>query len=162
MVEHSSLRLRFRLMREDQNYNSIYTLEEFVRSCHAKVEDEIVFPALRNLLSLQDKQRVIADVLSRLEADHKLIDAIGEQVRQRTIQGDSQTLSKRISLYCTTVETHNTAEEVQLFSYWSPDFTQEKEMAEKALKIIGLFGLNRYYEITGISDELLKKLCADR
>ena len=158
MVEHVSLRLRFKLMREQQNFDLIYALEEFVRSCHAKVEDEVVFPLLKGTLLSQGKEHIVTGVLSRLEADHKLIETIGEQIKLRTIQGDAQILSKRISLYCSTVETHNTAEETQIFHYWSPDNVQEKDATTDALKIIHLFGLNRYYEITGISDELLKTL----
>lgn len=156
MVEHASLRLRFRVMREDQNFDSIYALEEFIRSCHAKVEDEIVFPVLRDLLLSQGKQQIVQDVLRRLEADHRLIETIGDQIKLRTVQGDSETLTKRISLYCTTVETHNAAEETQIFPYWNPGINQEKEVASNAIKIMNLFGMNRYFETTGISQELLK------
>jgi hemerythrin superfamily protein len=156
MVEHVSLRLRFRLMRELQNFDSIYGIEEFVRSCHARVEDEIVFPALRELLVAERRQEQVKNVLSRLEADHRMIDTIGDQIKLRTIQGDAPTLSKRISLYCTTVETHNTTEEVQLFPQWKASMEQEEEFRVKALEIIRQFGLNRYYELTGISEQLLR------
>jgi hemerythrin superfamily protein len=152
MVEHAALRLRFRSMKETQNFNSIYSIEEFVRSCHAKVEDEVVFPALRDILEGQGKQQIIGDVLKRLEADHKLIDSIGDQVRLRTIEGDSQLLAKRILLYCSTVETHNTAEETQLFSYWK----ELENVKERTMNIIKSYGMNRYYEMTGISEELFK------
>ena len=79
MVEHVSLGLRFRLMRGQQNFDSIYAeeyVEEFVRNFHAKVEDEVVFLIL-TILSSQGEQQVVTDVLRRLEADHKLIDTIG-------------------------------------------------------------------------------------
>ena len=158
MVEHVSLRLRFRLMREQQNFDSICAIEEFVRTCHAKVEDELVFPILRDLLFSQGKQKIVEDVLRRLEADHKLIDTIGEQIKLRTIQGDSQTLTKRIALYCSTVESHNSAEEIQLFPFWSPAESQERDAAVGAVKIMNLFGMNRYYELTGISKEFLGSL----
>ena len=157
MVEHVSLRLRFTLMREHQNFDSIYGIEEFVRSCHARVEDEIVFPVIRELLVSEGKQELVKSILSRLEADHKMIDTIGDQIKLRTIQGDTPTLSKRISLYCTTVETHNTTEELQLFPHWNTNTEQDRKLPIKALEIIRQFGLNRYYELTGISEQLLRQ-----
>jgi hemerythrin superfamily protein len=157
MVEHASLRLRFRVMKEIQNYNSIYAIEEFVRSCHAKVEDDVVFPMLRLILESQGKQAVITNFLNRLGADHRLIDTIGEQIRLRTIEGKSDILEKRILLYCSTVETHNTSEETQIFSYWIPDAAQEQDAVKRALKIIREFGISRYYDIMGFSEELMKK-----
>jgi hemerythrin superfamily protein len=156
MVEHVSLRLRFKLMRELQNFDTIYGIEEFVRSSHARVEDEIVFPALRELLLSEGKQELVKNVLSRLEADHRMIDTIGDQIKLRTIQGDAPTLSKRISLYCNTVETHNTTEEVQLFPHWNVKTVEERELSAKALEINRQFGLNRYYELTGISEQFLR------
>jgi len=155
MAEHISLRLRFRMMREDQNWNSIYQVEEFVRSCHAKVEDEIVFPILKKKMELVEKGQVVTNVLIRLEADHKLIDKIGEQIRLRTVEGDSELLGKRIALYCSTVETHNTAEETQIFSHWRNDF-EGIDTRERVMKIMKEFGLSRYYEITGTSEELIR------
>ena len=143
-------------MKESETFNSIYEIEEFVRNCHAKVEDEVVFPALRTVLKLENKEDTITEVLNRLEADHKLIDKIGEQIRVRTVEGDAEILSKRISLYFSTVETHNTVEERQLFPYWINSAEQERVLRQRAMKIIGDFGLNRYYEITGFSEELLK------
>jgi hemerythrin superfamily protein len=145
-------------MKETQNFNSIYGVEEFVRSCHAKVEDDVVFPMLRNILAFQGKQQVIVNFLNRLEADHRLIDTIGEQIKVRTIEGKSEILEKRISLYCSTIETHNTAEETQIFSYWSPDAAQEQDANERAMKIIRDFGTSRYYDVTGFSEELMKNV----
>jgi len=141
-------------MKENQDSNSIYSIEEFVRSCHARVEDEIVFPILKTRLDLLGKEQVVKNVLERLEADHRLIDKIGEQIRLRTVEGNLELLSKRISLYCSTVETHNTTEEVEIFPYWD---LEESDTREKVMKIIRQFGLSRYYDITGSSEELIKK-----
>ena len=158
MMEHSSLRLRFRMMRETKDYDSIYEIEEFVRSCHAKIEDEIVFPKLRVVLSSEGFAEVTR-ALSRLEADHKLIDAIGEQIKLRTSSGELETLRKRISLYCTTVETHNTAEETLVFRHWKKlDSAGARESSSSARKIVEDFGSARYFQIIGISQELFEQL----
>jgi hemerythrin superfamily protein len=155
MVEHASLRLQFRFAREG-NSNSIYELEEFVRKCHARIEDEIVFPKLReSLSSLQDK--VVTSNLSRLEADHRLIDKIGDQIKLKTVEGDIETLRKRVSLYVSTVESHNAGEEMLIFPYWKvSDEEEEREAKSKAWKIIREFGLDRYFAVTGFSDKLVE------
>ena len=151
MVEHSALRLHFRFARESSDSNSIYDLEEFVRKCHARIEDEIVFPKLQ-------EQTAPKQSLSRLEADHKLINTIGDQIKLRTSTGELDTLKKRVALYMTTVESHNSGEESLVFPYWNVSRTEEHELASKALRIIQEFGLNRYLELTGISQKLLERV----
>ena len=77
MAEHASLRLHFQYAKKTANWDSIYEVEDFVRNCHAKIEDEVVFPELeKELLNTTDRETLKA--LSRLEADHKLIDTIGD------------------------------------------------------------------------------------
>jgi len=146
MMEHAALRLHFRFAR-NANSDSIYEVEEFVRKCHARVEDEVIFPILR-----ESGNEKLEKVLSRLEADHKLIDTIGDQIKTRTAQGDGETLRKRVLLYMSTVESHNSSEESLIFQYWK---AEEQDAASKARKIIEEFGLNGYFAITGISEKLL-------
>jgi hemerythrin superfamily protein len=153
MAEHASLRLRFRTMRESKNYDSIYEVEEFVRRCRARVEDEVVFPMLRDLLTSH-----MNEVLSRIEADHRLIEKIGDQIRLRTMEGDPSILLKRISLFFTTVESHNTSEETEIFSKIDLGRLDGKDVKEKIAKIIEEFGMNRYLEVTGYSQEFLALL----
>ena len=157
MVEHASLRLHFHFARRTTNWDSIYEVEEFVRGCHAKVEDEVVFPHLKEILSVPNRDDFLK-VISRLEADHKLIDTIGKQIRSRTAQGnDPETLRKRILLYATTVESHNSSEESLIFQFWQSG-SEDKWITEKAMEIIREFGLNRYFQVTGISEKLISSL----
>ncbi len=157
MAEHASLRLHFRYVRE-KNSDSIYEIEEFVRNCHATIEDELVFPKLREMIAPRIATDLV-NVLARLESDHKLIDKIGEQIKGRTAEGDLETLRKRIMLYASTVETHNSSEETIVFPYWRMDRTEESaELVLRAKAIIEKFGLERYFRITGISEKLLESI----
>ena len=157
MIEHGSLRLHFQFARRTTNWDAIYEVEEFVRGCHAKVEDEVVFPKLRKSLEDPDRERLLKTI-SRLESDHKLIDTIGEQIKVRTTEGgDPDTLRKRILLYATTVESHNSSEESLIFQYWVSG-NETGNLAEDAKTIIRGFGLNRYFQVTGISEKLLESL----
>jgi|SRR5579862_1105156 len=154
MVEHASLRLHFQFARRAGDWDLIYDVEEFVRGCHARVEDVVVFPHLEEILTVPDRDNFLKTI-SRLEADHKLIDTIGEQIRLRTAQGsDPETLRKRILLYATTVESHNSSEESLIFQFWESG-NDDKWITEKTLEIIREFGLNRYFQVTGISERLM-------
>jgi hemerythrin superfamily protein len=157
MLEHASLRLHFQFARRLSNWDSIYEVEEFVRCCHARVEDEVVFPKMQVSLVGPDRENQLR-IISRLEADHRLIDTIGEQIRLRTEQGsDVETLKKRILLFATTVESHNASEESLIFPYWVTS-SGEDSVKSSAMKIIQLYGLNRYFQLTGISEKLLETL----
>jgi hemerythrin superfamily protein len=156
MVEHAVLRTQFRLGRET-NFNSIYDLEEFIRTCHAKIEDEVVFPKLRDSLQQTLQEKVTKD-LSRLEADHRLIDKIGDQIKIRTVEGNRESLEKRILLYINTVESHNSGEELLIFPHWNVPDTEEQEAKSRAWKIIENFGLSRYLALTGFSEKLSERM----
>ncbi|MCL4517712.1 MAG: hemerythrin domain-containing protein [Thaumarchaeota archaeon] len=151
MVEHASLRLHFRFVREKSS-DLIFEVEDFVRNCHAKVEDEVVFPRLKQMLASKEEQLV--KVLSRIEADHKLIEMIGEQIKNSTAQAETEMLRKRIMLYANTVESHNSSEESLIFQYWKTTEEESREIISKAKNIIEQFGRERYFRITGISERL--------
>jgi hemerythrin superfamily protein len=148
MVEHVALRVHFHF--DSDKSDSIYEIEDFVRNCHAKIEDDLVFPKLRNIPEAKQN-------LSRLEADHRMIDTIGDQIKLRTTQGELEIFRKRVSLYKNTVESHNASEESLVFPYWNVSETEEHEAATKARDIIESFGLNRYLSVTGISSKLLER-----
>lgn len=152
MAEHAGLRVHLRYIRE-KNSDSVYEIEDFVRNCHARIEDELIFPKLRQLIEPKDPQLV--KVLSRLEADHKLIEMIGEQIKVQTAQGEPETLRKRIMLYASTLETHNATEETTIFPFWSENSPAEsEEIVSRARKIVEAFGRDRYFRITGVSEKL--------
>ena len=156
MMEHASLRIQFKFAREI-NTDRIFEIEDFVRNCHAKIEDEVVFPRLGELFDTKDDKDAKL-TLSRLQADHRMIEMIGDQIKLRTIQGDSETLKKRIMLYIRTVELHNSTEELSVFSRW--DFRQEEKVdaAPKYRKIIHEYGLDKYLAATGFSEKLLERV----
>lgn len=154
MVEHATLRVQLRSVRE-RNSDSIFEVEDFVRNCHARIEDEIIFPKLKEQYAQKDEQLV--KVLSRLEADHRLIEMIGEQIKVRTAEGDLETMRKRTMLYADTLESHNSSEETLAFPFWTlNEYHDDSDLMQKAKKIIEEFGRDRYFKITGISEKLFE------
>ena len=113
-----------------------------------------MFPELRKSPGAKDIERTI----SRLEADHKLIDTIGDQIKERTVQGDLEMLKKRVHLYASTVISHNASEESLIFEFWNANETIESQVVSRARKIIDTFGVGRYFSVTGISEKLLEKV----
>ena len=82
MIEHAWIRLNLRSVREGHS-DSLYEIEDFVLNSHAKIEDELVFPKLAELFASTAEYDQQAKNLSRLEADHKLIDKIGHAAEDR-------------------------------------------------------------------------------
>jgi hemerythrin superfamily protein len=156
MVEHASIRLHVRSIREGK-LDLIYVLDDFVRNCHAKVEDEVVFPALKQMISASENRELLS-TLSRLESDHKLIEKIGDQIKTTTASGDMETMKKRTMLYASTVELHNSSEEALIFPLWKDDGARGIEIVSRAKKIIEVFGSDRYFRITGISEKLYESV----
>ena len=160
MVEHASIRLHIRSIREKES-DSIFELDDFVRNCHAQVEDVIVFPKLKEMLSSRSEAGELVKSLSRLEADHKLIDKIAEQLKIATSHGDIDLVRKRIMLYVNTVEIHNSSEETVIFPYWkTTGEAEERKLGLEARKIIEEYGRDRYLKITGISEKLFELLAS--
>ena len=152
MVEHSVLRVHLRAVRE-RNLDTIYEVEDFVRNCHARIEDEVVFPKLKEIFEANKDEKLVK-TLSRLEADHKLIEMIGEQIKVKTAEGDMDTMRKRTMLYADTLESHNASEENLVFQFWLPAESEEHELISRAKKIIEEYGRDRYFKITGVSEKL--------
>lgn len=154
MVEHASLRLHFRYFR-DMNSDLVFELEDFISKCHAKVEDEVVFPELTRLLP---NDTDLAKKINQLIEDHKLLTGMGENMRVWAVEGPKELDTKRIGLYADTVMSHNSSEEYLVFPDWNMDAEHEAEANRKALAIIEEFGVDRYLKVTGISKPLLDSL----
>lgn len=69
-------------------------------------------------LGKSPKAKGFEKTILSLEADRKLIDEIGGQVRRRACR-DMETLKKRLHLYVSAVVSHNANEESLTFGYWS-------------------------------------------
>lgn len=154
MVEHASLRLHFRYFRE-MNSDLVFELEDFISKCHAKMEDEVVFPVLTQLMPNDSE---LAKKINQLTEDHKLLTGMGENMRVWAVEGPKELDAKRIGLYADTVMSHNSSEEYLVFPLWKMDTEHEAEAGRKALAIIEEFGIDRYLKVTGISKPLLDSL----
>lgn len=152
MAEHASLRVYFRNFRE-LNSDLIFELDGFIVNCHAKVEDDVVFPTIRRLVG-SDSQVVKA--IDQLEDDHRVIQMLSNTMRAAVAEEKGEIDRKKIALYADTVAPHNSAEEISVFQSWRKvDRLQEEGAVQRVRSIINTFGLDKYFRVTGFSKEFL-------
>jgi hemerythrin superfamily protein len=155
MAEHASLRVYFRHLRY-LNSDFLFELDDFVVNCHAKIEDEVIFPEMRKAAGTENKN--IETITRRMEEEHKVIQMLGNSIRIAVAEGSKDIDRGKIMLYADTLESHNSSEETLLFPTWRLDSEQEAEAVSKAVQIIRDFGLERYLRVTGLSQEFLSLL----
>lgn len=155
MAEHASLRVYFRHLRY-LNSDFIFELDDFVVNCHAKVEDEVIFPEMRKAAGVESER--INTVTKRMEEEHKVLQMLGNNIRLAVAEGNKDIDRSKIMLYADTLESHNSSEETLLFPDWKVDSELEHQAVSKASQIIHDFGLERYLKVTGLSQEFLSLL----
>lgn len=145
MSEHASLRIYFRHLR-DMRFDSFFELDDFVINCHARMEDEALFPAL----NVPTK---------RLQTEHEVLKMLSNGIRVSMAEEKSVLDKNKVALYADTLESHNTSEEKTVFKEWRQVSKDKREEASaQALEIIRSFGLERYLRVTGFSSEFLSLL----
>ncbi|MDP8024033.1 MAG: hypothetical protein RAK20_06175, partial [Conexivisphaerales archaeon] len=121
---------------------------DFVVNCHAKHEDEIVFPTL---MTKEQKDQEFVNYVRRISADHKLIATLGSNIERWMNEKNYEMLERRVPLYLKTLLEHNLNEEREIFARWKPEY------ALPFKHIINGFGIEKYKSITGASDEMISK-----
>lgn len=156
MVEHLSIRLMFKCNLCVREVGEFKSFHDFIVGCHAKIEDEIVFPLLKKRFSGVDDS--FAKLVQWISNDHKLLDTLANNVIGYGLSGDREIYEERLNLYFKLLMEHNLREESQLFPRWFSDIDAETRMEamEQARKVIMEYGLNKYTEITGLSEEAFK------
>lgn len=101
MSEHAPLRIYFRHLR-DMRFDSFFELDDFVVNCHARMEDEALFPTL--------------DVpTKRLQTEHEVLKMLSNGIRVSMAEEKSELDKNKVALYADTLESHNTREEKTVF-----------------------------------------------
>ncbi len=155
MAEHASFRVYFRHLRY-LNSDFIFELDDFVTNCHARVEDEVVFPEMRKSAGSENKD--VETATKRMEEEHKLLQLLGNSIRVAVAEGGKDVDRGKVLLYIDTLESHNSSEETLLFKGWKGNGEQEAQAVSGTMRIIHDFGVERYLKVTGFSQELLSSV----
>jgi hemerythrin superfamily protein len=145
LFEHSVIRILSRNPIEYW-YTKFNDFNDFVINCHARHEDEIVFPKLIAAYEDEDFRKTVM----RVSADHRLIATLGGNISNWLAKGDHELLRTRIPLYLKVLLEHNSSEEQLLFKRWKTG------MGSSFRRIIQEFGVSRYMDITGASQQMIE------
>jgi hemerythrin superfamily protein len=156
IIDHISIRLLAKCNPYIKSVDEFVSFHDFIVNCHAKIEDDIVFPALKNLY--KGKYEEFVKLIEWISNDHKLLDTLGNKVIEYGRAGRQENYRERLSLYFKILLEHNTREESQLFPNWFKEIanTTRTSCTKRARKIIENYGLEKYTKLTGFSSEAYK------
>ena len=156
MVDHLSIRLLVRCGLCVREVGEFAAFHDFIVGCHARIEDEVVFPILKE--HFRDVDDEFVKLVEWIGNDHKLLDTLAGNVIGYGGSGGREIYEDRLNLYFKLLMEHNLREEKQIFPIWLKELPGEVRVkaTEQARKIIMEFGLRKYTEITGLSEEAFK------
>lgn len=151
MFEHAVIRVRSEHIEFEGP--SFEDMNRFVLKWHASIEDEVLFPILREHFS--SRSAIVSDI-DRISADHKLIQTLGENLEKWKKEGNEELFNERISLYVRLIREHNDKEEESIFHLWKEiSEATRKETMSRAIEAFKSGALEWYTGYTGISQRML-------
>ncbi|HLH85538.1 MAG TPA: hypothetical protein VKU79_01575, partial [Thermoplasmataceae archaeon] len=97
--------------------------------------------------------------VKQIQADHKLLLKLSENLDRWIEKGDQSLIRERAPLYIRLLKDHNANEDKFVFRWWNPsDHSHENDVIREASSVIENFGVDRYLAITGASKELFEKM----
>lgn len=115
----------------------------FIVNCHARIEDEVVFPTLKEYY-LRDFLEY-AKLIEWVGNDHKLLEKLGDSIIQYGIRGEEENYRSRLELYFKILKDHNLREENQIFPNWFKDISENIRgiCTSRSKKIIDRFFMEK-------------------
>jgi hemerythrin superfamily protein len=117
----------------------------FIVNLHAKIEDDILFPAYREAYKNDTEIIYLVDRISR---DHELLKTLGNNVIKYGESGESELYKRRLERYLYILIDHNTSEEKLLFPLWDDINGEIRLQADKeAVELVEKYGYQEYTRI---------------
>jgi len=153
MIDHLAIRSKSRWNIPGNNRELFIDFATFIDDCHVQVEERVFFPTITQF-EWEDKEYFKATV-NRIKADHKLIKTLGNNLK-KWLSSENSNFELRLPLYYRTVEEHNSSEEKSIFNRWNTLPEEARTLALKdSLEIIDGFGIEKYIDETGSSNEFI-------
>ena len=151
MIEHMAIRHLRKNVENSPNYLILENFHDYLKRCHIEIEEKILFPML--LDNPSEETPGFKDEARRIMADHKLIQALFENLAKWFERQELTNFNSRFPLYFRLLQEHNDKEDASVFPHWNSLSGKElKNGKEEASGIIESFGRKRYLEITGLSE----------
>lgn len=156
MVDHLSIRMIIKCGLTRMGVDEFSSLHGFIVNCHARIEDDLVFPVLKK--HYMDSYEEYAKLVEWIGNDHRLLETLGNKTISYGIDKDWINYRRRLNLYFKILVEHNLREEVEIFPNWLNEIDREtrRKYTAKAKEIIEEYGLEKYTRLTGFSSEAFK------
>lgn len=129
----------------------------YLKESHIVLEEKILVPVLK-MVDMPDSGEFRARV-DRIMADHRLIQALSENLVKWHEDGDIELFRQRLPLYFRLLSDHNDSEEQAIFPRWREiGRRQAADTIREAASVVESFGMKRYMEVTGISEATYRYL----
>lgn len=152
-AEHVAIFNHVKGINLSSQYEAFLSLKDFLFRMHAMTEDLIFFP---RIISYRRMPEDIIEMVKRLEADHKLLDKLASNILSWKKNGKEKLVEDRLKLFFDTVIEHNRLEESDIFSRSEvQEYPESLEADTEIWEIMKKFGVSRYEEYVGVSDEFL-------
>ena len=156
MVDHSMIRTGTKWISPKSELVTFVEFSTFIDGCHVQVEEKVFFPVISEY-PWEDHDK-FKDTVNRIKADHRLIKALGDNLKKWNESGDPL-FGVRLPLYFKTVKDHNETEEKLIFPRWLRlDAEVKREALINGIEIIRGFGIENYTSETGMSEDFLSYL----
>ena len=144
-TDHIAIRLLDRCIRDEMDVESFKSFHDFVVNLHAKIEDDILFPSLKE--AYKDNEDIVY-LINRIHSDHLLLKKLGDKIIEYGEKGEESLYRKRLDRYMIILIDHNRSEEKLLFPLWKDVDPEIKSNADKmAQELVSKFGYGKYTSI---------------
>ncbi len=152
MIEHMAIRHIRNKVERKPDYQMLDEFHDYLKRCHIEIEEKILFPILLDNPSESDPG--FKEEAKRIMADHKLIQALFENLARWSERQDIANFKSRFPLYFRLLQEHNDKEDASVFPHWKSIGVRELKSAKlEASSVIESFGRKRYLEVTGLSED---------
>lgn len=133
-------------------FSKFSELQDFIVMVHSRLEEEVVF---KELLAILEKPAKTASVdsgsakreLARLEADHAMLQKLGNEIKSIGLSTNDKTLLSRFETYRRVLLYHDNSEESaidRILTDAKVGFPDNPELQDKVDRVIASYGLENY------------------
>ena len=143
--DHIAIRLFSRCFGNKMDLESFKSFHEFIVEVHAKIEDDMLFPVIKDQYKEDDDIRYLVE---RIASDHLLLSNLGKKIIEYGEKGETELFSRRLERYMLILIDHNKSEENLLFPLWKriPENIR-RDADKKASELVSKFGYGKFTKI---------------
>ena len=160
IIDHLTIKHSGEIFKPDSEIGDFVNFHSYLKECHMQMEEKILFPALKR--GTWGDERWFFLKIEQLVEDHKLLDAMIQNIVKWHRTGELDLVKEHIQLYFKILVDHNNSEESYIFSRWKMMPEEEHSAAMMAAReVVRNFGFKRYLGVTGLSEGAFHYMFSD-